>query len=197
MNTILSKIITIALFIIVIGKSFATESDSSKYKVSIELGAGTSLLINKMYAKKLSDFNAFWTIRIMWHPERILSVGIEADYLTLLKERKENINTDFGKTNFDAKLFSYPINAVLSMKIWGIDLYAGAGIAFVESKVNAFEVISDAEIISGSYTYGLSYSTLLFDDFSIGVEGKGFFITSVNKAATALILKINWDFLNY
>lgn len=197
MNTLLSKFLLFIIFMITFSRVNAAESDSSVYKVSMELGGGTSLLMNKMYAKRLSDFNTFGMIRFMWRPDRILNLGIEADYLNLMNETKENISTEFGSTNFDAKLYCYPINAVLSMKVWGIDFYAGAGMAIVESRVEAFNVISDAEIICGSYTYGLSYSKPLADNFSIGLEGKGFFISSINKAAVAIILKINWDLLKY
>ncbi len=190
-------IVAIFCFFAVNLKAEDSNADSSVYKVSIEVGVGPSLVLNKMYSKKLEDINTFAMLRMMWKPDKILHIGIEADYLNLMNENKTDITTEFGKTDFNASMYCYPVNGVLSMQFWGIDLYAGAGIAFVKSSITAFNEESKGAIIAGSYIYGASYSKYYSDEFSIGLEAKGFFISSINKIATALILKINWDLYSY
>lgn len=173
------------------------KSDSSVYKICLDVGAGFSLLLNSIDDKQISDIYLFGMIRTMWKPDRIVSIGVEANYLNLMKDKKTSVNTEFGATDFEAVLYCYPINGILSMRILDLDVFAGAGIAFVKSSVKAFNEESNTSIIAGSYNFGLAYSYLISKNLYIGIEGKVFFISSINKTASALILKIDWDMLEW
>ena len=202
MNTIHFKILLTIVISCISINSYAQIipaqiTDTSYYNVSVEVGGGLSIMFNKMYSKKLNDIKAFAMMRVMWKPDKILNIGVEADYLNLMTEKKTNITTEFGTTDFSANLSCIPLNVVLSMGVCGFDIYAGTGLAFVNSSITAFNDQSDATIIAGSYIYGLSYSKLISKDLSIGLEAKGFFISSINKIASALIIKVNWNIYSY
>ena len=199
MTTILYKVAVACLLVFAFnsahGEDSAGKVDSSVYKLSLEVGSGASMMMNKMNSRRFEDINLFAMVRLMWRPDRILNIGIEADYLDLMNDQRSGVETEFGTTDFRAKLFCYPINGILSMKLFGIDIYAGAGIAFVISRINAFDETSETHIITGSYTYAMAYSIPLTPRLSMGAEGKVFIVSTVNKVATSLILKLNWDIL--
>jgi hypothetical protein len=79
------------------------------------------------------------TIRIMWNPEHLLSVGLETGYQYLYSIDISNYDTEFGTTDFSASMYTIPIFIMFSMKVMpNIRLNAGTGMYLLFNSGNMF-----------------------------------------------------------
>ena len=60
-----------------------SQSVDSEYAVTAYINAGYSRFISELNIQDLNKNGFSGTIRLMWEPEHILSVGIESGYLQL------------------------------------------------------------------------------------------------------------------
>lgn len=168
--------------------------DNETYSLSLSISSGASLLLNKYEGykqerNKLKELFYYPTLKVMWRTNTLLNIGLESTYLTVMKDE------DYQITNFEGKMTALPVSLLFDMVIWGIDIYAGFGVTFLESNIKAFDDISSSRIIAGNYIYGLGYNIPITKNLGIGVEAKVFFITSINKYIACLGLNINYNIL--
>ncbi len=107
-------------------------------------------------------------IRLMWKPEHLLSVGIEAGYHYLYSYSYSDIATDFGVTDVSSSLTALPIFLVAGMEITSsIELLGGIGpsilYTFFESHGNETKSsqLSASYFIAGRYQYPINESLAL------------------------------------
>ena len=90
------------------------------------------------------------TVRVMWNPEHLLSVGLETGYQYLYSIDVSDYSTDYGTTQFSASMYAVPIFMVFSMKIApNVKLTAGSGMYLL---YNSGELFGD-NLISNQIKY--------------------------------------------
>lgn len=167
-------------------------NDTEKYSLSLSISSGASLLLNKYEGykqaqNKLKELFFYPTLKIMWRTNTLLNIGLESTYLTVMKDE------DYQLTKFEAKMTAVPVSLLFNMNIWGIDIYAGFGVTFIESNINAFDDFSSSRIIAGNYIYGLGYNIPISKSLGVGIEAKVFYITSINKYITCLGVNFSYN----
>jgi hypothetical protein len=126
----------------------------------------------------------------MWQPDHRLMIGLQASYIALPGEQKENVNTEFGKTDFKAGLRTAPILLVFGMKIWELNIYGGMGVGRVTSSIEAFgEIASGYEWNNAIYT-GVGYRCDFSRYFGLGIENRTYYFSKHE-------LLVNGTFLNF
>jgi hypothetical protein len=85
-NKITANIVALLCSIIIICTSLSSmyaQSMNSTYSVSSYINFGYTRFISELDDNDLNKNGFSGTIRIMWEPEHLLSVGIESGYLNL------------------------------------------------------------------------------------------------------------------
>ena len=68
------------------------------------------------------------TVRVMWNPEHLLSIGLESGYQYLYSIDVSDYDTEFGTTDFSASMYTVPVFIVFAMRLLpNIRLTAGTG----------------------------------------------------------------------
>ncbi len=94
----------------------AQESDTT-YAVSLYLGAGYSRFVTDLDIPGLNKNGFTGTVRVMWEPEHLLSVGLETGYIHLYSFEQTNAATEFGTADVSSSLSAVPIRTTFSMRI--------------------------------------------------------------------------------
>ena len=116
-----------------------SQNDHTMYSLTSEIGAGYSRYFTTLDYKDLNKNGFSGTLRIMWNPEHLLSVGLETGYQYLYSVDVSNYETDFGSTNFSASMYTVPIFIVFAMKITSnIKINGGSGMYLLYSQGEMF-----------------------------------------------------------
>jgi len=78
-------------------------------------------------------------LRVMWHPDYLLSGGIEFGYTSVYSVEKSSFQTDSGATDVNLHVYAFPLMMVFSMPImenWEVSI--GTGFGFTTVKNEAF-----------------------------------------------------------
>ncbi len=164
---------------------FANNSTSNKRHFEVGIGLGTSLLLNAP-SNQAREIMFFPTVQAFWKPGKHLNIGIESGYMSIMSKTDKGIETDFGKTDFEAKLSAIPLEIVFDLNFDRIDLYGGLGVAFISSKIIAFEETSSVNRIAGSFYYGLGYKIFTFSTFSIEIIGNVHYMEIIKKSVASV-----------
>jgi len=78
------------------------------YSITTELGLGYSRFITTMDYNDLNKNGFEGTVRVMWNPEHLLSIGLETGYQYLYSIDINNYSTEFGNTDFSASMYTVP-----------------------------------------------------------------------------------------
>ena len=99
----------ILVVLILVSCSVFAQLKDSTYSLSTELGVGYSRYFTTMDYSDLNKNGFSGTVRIMWNPEHLLSVGLETGYQYLYSIDISNYDTEFGTTDFSASMYTIPI----------------------------------------------------------------------------------------
>jgi len=156
------------------------QTNNPDYTLTTEFGAGYSYYLTDMEYNDLNKNGFAGTLRFMWNPEHLLSVGLETGYYYLYSIRVEDMNTEFGNSKFSASMIAVPVYFVIKMKITDrIRILGGSGTYLLFNRGELFGDELKSSLISiGLYT-GLSYTHPLTKDFSIGGEIKYSYIAKI------------------
>jgi hypothetical protein len=173
------------------------QSDDSEYSVTFYINAGYSRFISKLDDNDLNKNGFSGTIRLMWEPEHLLSIGIESGYLQLY-----NFNTQSwveGETfDISSELSAVPILTVFSTEIIeNLKLSYGSGIFILTSKVDAFNnpvnsnQVSTGILAAGSYLFPVSHN------ISLGGEIKYYFINKIEDGDLSFQISLQYKLFTY
>src|SRR5512147_1578221 len=99
------------------------------YSLTTEIGLGYSRYFTTMDYNDLNKSGFSGTVKVMWNPEHLLSIGLETGYQYLYSIDIKNYDTEFGTTDFSASMVSVPVFIVFAMKLTpNLRLTAGTGI---------------------------------------------------------------------
>ena len=143
----------------------------STYSLSAELGAGYSRYFTTMDYSDLNKNGFSGTVRIMWNPEHLLSVGLETGYQYLYSIDISDYSTEFGTTDFSASMYTVPIFIMFSMRVMpNVRLNAGTGMYLLFNSGNMFGDELESNQISIGGHAGVAYLYPISNDISIGGE---------------------------
>jgi len=175
-----------------------SQSDDSKYSVTAYINAGYSRYISELDDSDLNKNGFSGTIRLMWEPDHLLSIGIESGYIQLYDF---NSQTSFGSGNsfnVASELNAVPILSVFSMKIIdNLKLSVGSGIFLLTSKVDALgntvntDQVSTGVLIASSFLHPLSHT------LSLGGEIKYYLINKIEDGGLNFQISLQYRFLTY
>lgn len=189
MNTILIKWlkITVTICLTIVSTKILNAGElKSTETINLRIYNGGSILMNKLKERQLADVKYHPGIRVYWQPEYMLGLGLDFSYLTIDTKSLKNVDTEFGKTDFNAKMYSFPLDIVFSMKFKELEIFGGGGIAFIHSEINAFDIKSTTSFIGADYVFGLNYYLYNFEQIDISISSKTHISPKINKSNTSL-----------
>lgn len=199
-NRIKVNIVFTSLIIILaacLSQSYS-QADDSDYAVTAYINAGYSRFISELDFKDLNKNGFTGTIRIMWEPEHLLSIGIESGYLQLYDISTQLTIQDTITFNGSSELTAVPILAVFSMELFeNFKISVGSGMFLLTSKVDALgnpvnsNQVSTGVLGSASYYYPLSHT------ISLGGEIKYYLINKIEDGSLNFQFSFQYRFLTY
>ena len=200
LNRIKINIVFIALIIALtacLSQSYS-QTDDPEYAVTAYINAGYSRFISELDYKDLNKYGFSGTIRIMWEPEHLLSIGIESGYLQLYDISTQLTIQDTITFNGSSELTAVPIITVFSMELFEkFKISVGSGIFLLTSKVDALgnpvnsNQVSTGVLGSASYFYPISHT------LSLGGEIKYYLINKIEDGDLTLQFSLQYRFLTY
>jgi hypothetical protein len=203
LNKIILPLFLTAIFFFAISKLFASEKDSTQsnkageYSLVLYAGGGLSKYVGnpgvaKTIQTELTNFGFSGTLRIMWHPDHLLRLGIETGQVSFYSYTIKN-NDKSG----ELKLSAVPILLEWSMPInKRFNVFLGYGIYLLTSKLDyAGETISSTS--SMGYLVALNYIQPLSDHLGIAGEIKYLGATETKDDIMNLQVQFVWKFLKW
>lgn len=134
----------------------------------------------------------FETVRIMWHPNHRLRVGLETGYTNFYSYALKN-----GNTEGNVKLSAIPILIVWSIKVVDrVNLFAGFGSYFLTTHLNYDGKVKSTTLSLGS-SVALNYVQPVSKKLGVAIEGKWLNAFQTKDNMLALQLLLAWRFLEY
>ena len=175
-----------------------SQTDDPEYAVTTYINAGYSRFISELDFKDLNKNGFTGTIRIMWEPEHLLSIGIESGYLQLYDISTQLTIQDTITFNGSSELTAVPILAVFSMELFeNFKISVGSGMFLLTSKVDALgnpvnsNQVSTGVLGSASYYYPISHT------ISLGGEIKYYLINKIEDGSLNFQFSFQYRFLTY
>ncbi len=180
-----------------LSQSYA-QTDDSEYAVTAYINAGYSRFISELDYKDLNKNGFSGTIRLMWEPEHLLSIGIESGYLQLYDISTQRTFQDTITVSGSSELTAVPIIGVYSMELFeNFKLSFGSGIFILTSKVDALGNPVNSEQVSTGVLGSVSYYYPLSHTISLGGEIKYYLINKIEDGDLTLQFSLQYKFLTY
>lgn len=194
------KIITV-LFFMTLNSAYSQSADTL-YSFSMDLGGSYTNYITTLNFQKLNKNGFGGTLRIMWHPEHLLSLGVESGYLYLYWIRSTIQSEEFGSSSLKASMISIPVLFVTSMVIFpeslpNMEVNGGGGMYFMFNNVQLYGDKINSSVFSLGYHAGISYLQPLSDDISVGAEIKYYYISKLQDAVISAKLLFSYNIVSY
>jgi hypothetical protein len=193
------KLISVIFFISI---TIFPQSNDTLYYLTAELGAGYSRYITTLDTKDLNQNGFSGTVRIMWHPEHLLSLGIETGYQYLYSLKSTYNIEGFGPSEVKASMICVPIMGIYSMKIFPktipqLEFKFSSGVFLLYNTGEAFGDKIKSSQISIGFPGAATYLHPLNDIFSIGGELKYYYVSKIQDADLSLQVVFAYKFLEY
>ena len=188
----------ILIGIVLITCSGFSQSEDTTYSLTSETGLGYSRYFTTMDYSELNKSGFSGTVRIMWNPEHLLSIGLETGYQYLYSIDVSNVQTEFGTSDFSASMVSVPIFIAIAMKLTpNIKLIGGSGMYLLFNNGTAFgDELKSSQISIGAHA-GIAYVYPLTDLISIGGELKYSYYSKIQDQTFALQFLFIYKFLEW
>ena len=191
-------ILKILIALIVISSVILSQQNEKTYSISTELGAGYSRYFTTMDYDDLNQNGFSGTVRVMWNPEHLLSLGLESGYQYLYSLDVSDFSTEFGNTNVKASMYTIPIFIVFSMKVLpNIKLSAGSGVYLLFNSGELFgDELKSNQISIGAHM-GISYTYPISNSMAIGGELLYSYFSKLQDQTVALQFLFVYDLFRY
>jgi len=187
------------LIAVVLISSFALpQLNDTTYSLSTEIGVGYSRYVTTMDYDDLNQNGFSGTVRVMWNPEHLLSLGLEPGYQYLYSLDVNDFSTEFGNTNVKASMYTVPIFIVFSMKVLpNIKLTAGSGVYLLFNSGELFGDELNSNQISIGAHMGISYTYPINNSMAIGGELLYSYFSKLQDQTVAIQFVFVYDFLKW
>ena len=159
---------------------------------------GYSRFISELDTDGLNKNGFSGTIRLMWEPEHLLSLGLESGYVQIHKLSNKQVSVSGNDFEVSTELTAIPIFTVFSMKILkNFNLSIGSGLLILNSSVDALgNPVSSSQISTGAFG-AASYLFPLSNLFLLGSELKYSYINKIENGNLSIQLMMKVNLLNY
>lgn len=143
--------------------------------------------------QKVSNLSHVANIRIMWHPDHLLKVGLETGHMTFYSYTF----TDSAGVKGKAKVSAIPVLIEWTMAVTKrLNLFAGSGVYFLRTNLDyrgrtVSPKLSIGWMAAGSYIHPLSSSV------GLGTEVKWMKAAETNNGIVSAQLQLVWKFLRW
>jgi len=191
-------LIKILIAVVVISSVTLPQLNDTTYSLSTEIGFGYSRYFTTMDYDNLNQNGFSGTVRVMWNPEHLLSLGLESGYQYLYSLDVSDFSTEFGNTNVKASMYTIPIFIVFSMKVLpNIKLSAGSGVYLLFNSGELFgDELRSNQISIGAHM-GISYTYPLNNSMAIGGELLYSYFSKLQDQTVAIQFLFVYDLFRY
>lgn len=143
--------------------------------------------------REVSNLSHVSNIRIMWHPDHLLKVGLETGHMTFYSYTFKDSAGISGK----AKVYAIPVLIEWSMAVTKrLNLFAGSGVYFLRTNLDyrgrtVSPKLSIGWMAAGSYIHPLSSSV------GLGTEVKWMRAAETNNGLISAQVQFVWKFLRW
>ncbi|MDZ7624392.1 MAG: hypothetical protein U5J96_08125 [Ignavibacteriaceae bacterium] len=192
------QIIKILIAVVVISSVTFPQLNDTTYSLSTEIGLGYSRYFTTMDYDDLNQNGFSGTVKVMWNPEHLLSLGLESGYQYLYSLDVSDFSTEFGNTNVKASMYTVPIFIVFAMKVLpNIKLTAGSGVYLLFNSGELFgDELSSNQISIGAHM-GISYTYPITNSMAVGGELLYSYFSKLQDQTIALQFVFVYDFLKW
>ncbi|MBE0572221.1 MAG: outer membrane beta-barrel protein [Ignavibacteriaceae bacterium] len=192
------QILKIIIATVAISSIGISQIDDKTYSLSTELGVGYSRYFTTMDYDDLNQNGFSGTVKVMWNPEHLLSIGLETGYQYLYSLDVSDYSTEFGNTNVKASMYTVPVFIVFSMKVLpNIKLSAGSGVYLLFNSGELFgDELSSNQISIGAHM-GISYTYPINNSMAIGGELLYSYFSKLQDQTVAIQFLFVYDFFRY
>jgi hypothetical protein len=192
------RIIKTILILFIISSSTFGQIKDTLYSLSTEIGLGYSWYLTTMDYDDLNKHGFSGSVRIMWNPEHLLSVGLETGYQYLYSIDLSDYSTEFGTTDFSASMYTIPIFMVFTMKVApNIKLTSGSGMYLLYNAGNIFDDKLESNQISIGVYGGISYTYPINNSILLGGELQYAYISKIQDQTVSLKFLFIYDFIKW
>lgn len=191
-------LIKILVAVVLLSSLVLPQANDTTYSLSTTIGVGYARYFTTMDYDDLNQNGFSGTVRVMWNPEHLLSIGLETGYQYLYSLDVSDYDTEFGNTNLSASMYTIPVFIVFSMNVLpNINLTAGSGMYLLYNSGEAFgDQLSSNQISIGAHA-GISYTYPINNSMAIGGELLYSYFSKLQDQTVALQFLFVYDFLKW
>jgi hypothetical protein len=142
---------------------------------------------------QIKNVNPVSTIRIMWHPDHLVKVGLETGYMTFLNYTLKDSAGQKGKVLLNATPFLVEWTMALSKRI---NVFAGSGVYFLTTNLD-YKGKTKSNKISVGWMAAASSILPLTKNTGLGAEVKWLDAAESRDGTICLQLQWVWRFLKW
>ncbi len=176
--------------------ALAQDSNDGTYRLKLTVGAGGSLCTTPAgtpsgLSADVSKFGPAATVRLMFCPDHLLSVGVESGWTKIYSY--ETSGVDAGKVF----LSQVPVYFVFSMKPWeSFSLLGGYGYSRLNTSLEYGGTVN-VGMWSMGWVVAAAYERPLSEKLGIATELKWIDAIEEKDAVVTLQVQLVWDFLQW
>jgi hypothetical protein len=156
----------------------------SYYTASINNPAGQQTNVNRVSPAA--------SIRLMWHPQYRLRIGLESGMTTFYSYNVVN-----GNTKGKLKLTAIPVVIIWSMPILKrVNAYAGLGSYFLTTHLDYLGKVTSKSVSLGA-NFAIDYQQPVSKNVRLAIEAKWMDAFVTKHTALMLQLQVAWKFLEW
>jgi hypothetical protein len=192
------KVVVIISFIFLAANSYA--QDDRLHHVRLIFGGGygfrLGIVDEKTSEVDISTTSPAATLRFMWKPEHLVSVGIETGYIPISQANSKG-QIKPGEVDGNAQLTAIPAIIVFAMEKYNVELAAGIGMYSLQlyGKSSKNIVVENSSLEMG-YMFSGAYS-IPMGDFALGLELKYHAFTDRDIYMFVPNIRLRWNMFTY
>ena len=191
-------IIKTLIAVVVISSETLPQLNDTTYSLSTEIGLGYSRYFTTMDYDDLNQNGFSGTVKVMWNPEHLLSIGLETGYQQLYSLDVSDFSTEIGNTDVKASMYTVPIFIVFAMKVLpNVKLTAGSGAYLLFNSGEAFGDALNSNQVSIGAHMGISYTYPINNSMAIGGELLYSYFSKLQDQTVAVQFLFVYDFLRW
>ena len=141
----------------------------------------------------INNLNPVTSLRLMWHPDNLLKLGIETGYMTFLSYSLTDSAGNRGKVNLEA----IPVLLEWTMAVTKrFNVFVGSGVYFLNTKLDYLGKTSSKKLSIG-WMGAASYIHPLSKNLGLGAELKWMDAAESRDGSICLQLQLVWRFLKW
>jgi len=138
----------------------------------------------------LTRFGGSGTLRVMWHPDHLIRLGVETGWTTFYSYRLTQA------PGGELHLSAIPLLWVMSMELFGVNIFAGSGYYLLNSNLQ-YEGTVDVQTWSLGWMLAASYLRPISENLGIAGELKWMNASEHEEASLALQVQLVWKIMEW